>query len=248
MGEVTSSGDLHQWCRNHRGTLLTIHSDHPCSLWDPDQCHRVQTRFRRKGECCRKRLELHSAGEKPLQEVKEHCEEAQARLRLDGHLLLSSVALTAETVGMKSPAAFQNPSENFKGDWCDPDRRAASKSPAEARPTIVIWSLALLFRQMRIQTQRKVNKYRVSHTKEKESVGSLRSWLRTRASVTYLFISMVTELASEPQVLSLKELLWAGHSTETSVLRRSQSVWQGQLFTKATSHRCHPLESMLNPE
>lgn len=51
--------------------------------------------------------------------MKEHGEEAQPGPMLDGYPLTNAVACTAETMGMKSPAALQNPTENIKGDRCD---------------------------------------------------------------------------------------------------------------------------------
>lgn len=50
---------------------------------------------------------------------------------LDGLLLTNSGAFTAETMGMKRPATFQNLADKFKGDWYDPDTesKVASKNP-----------------------------------------------------------------------------------------------------------------------
>ena len=59
--------------RNHsqKGAVLTVHSDRPRRLRDPNKRHRVKTRFGREGERRGERLELHSAREQSLQRAAE---------------------------------------------------------------------------------------------------------------------------------------------------------------------------------
>lgn len=53
---------------SHREIVLTVHGDHASRLGDPNERHRVQTRFSRKGQSRREGLELHSAHEEPLEQ------------------------------------------------------------------------------------------------------------------------------------------------------------------------------------
>lgn len=50
-----------------KGVPLTIHSDCPRRLWDPNKRHRVKTRLSGKGQRCGERLELHTTGQQPLE-------------------------------------------------------------------------------------------------------------------------------------------------------------------------------------
>ena len=59
--------------RNHsqKGAVLTVHSDRPRRLRDPNKRHWVKTRFGREGERRGERLELHSTREQSLQRAAE---------------------------------------------------------------------------------------------------------------------------------------------------------------------------------
>lgn len=57
--------------QSQKGAVLTVHSDRPRRLRDPNERHRVKTRLSREGECRGERLELHSAREQPLQRAAE---------------------------------------------------------------------------------------------------------------------------------------------------------------------------------
>ena len=73
LRQTVRGGTGVQGPQNHsqKGAVLTVHSDRPRRLWDPDERHRVKTRLGREGESRGERLELHSAREQPLQRVAE---------------------------------------------------------------------------------------------------------------------------------------------------------------------------------
>lgn len=66
---------------NQKAIPLTVHSNRPSRLRDPNERHRVKTRLSRKGKCRRERLELHSACQEPLKrgmgDVNEHSPDPQ---------------------------------------------------------------------------------------------------------------------------------------------------------------------------
>ena len=73
LRQTVRGGTGVQGPQNHsqKGAVLTVHSDRPRRLRDPDERHRVKTRLGREGESRGERLELHSAREQPLQRVAE---------------------------------------------------------------------------------------------------------------------------------------------------------------------------------